>query len=106
MKSVKLPSWSAWKNLMPGSKTTLHIHGVVLAPTPCDEPYLSPLRGATPLLFELKFKKSAKAGKFCPQVEVPKDADWQQKIQGAETVVLIRMTPKSAPIKVPIKTVV
>jgi hypothetical protein len=57
MKTVKVPSWNAWKNLMPGSRPMLHIHEVVEAPTPCDEPYLQPLKGGTPLFFVVPIKK-------------------------------------------------
>jgi hypothetical protein len=105
MKTLKIPSWYAWKNVIPGSKPTLHIHGVAFAPTLCDEPYLEPQRGPTPLVFALKFKRNPKAGKFCPEVVVPKDVDYQQKISGTEKEVLIEIPGQKKPTVVPIKTI-
>jgi hypothetical protein len=103
MKTIPVPSFHAWKNMLPGSnrKPTLHITGIVYA-TLCQTPYLKPLREPEVLMFEVAFKTIS--GKTCPQVEVPRElTPYVQRIVGGEKEVLIKIG-NAKPIKVPIET--
>jgi hypothetical protein len=104
MKTIKVPSFRAWKNVQPGinRKPTLHITGIVYA-TLCQTPYLKPLKGSAGLMFEVAFKTIT--GKICPDIELPRElTPYTQQIVGSETEVLINVGD-AKPIKVPIETV-
>jgi hypothetical protein len=104
MKNTTIPWWIAYKDTMPGpgAKPTLHIRGCVFA-TPCEKPYLKPLKEPEILLFELAIEKTGTGP--CPQVEVPKEVIYKQRVFGNAKEVLIKMPGQKQPVRIPIKSV-
>jgi hypothetical protein len=64
----------AWKNTMPGSTSSLHVTGSIMAPTPCHEPILTHVGDSksNPPVYLLKLEFHVRPGMMCIQVVVPK----------------------------------
>lgn len=70
----------AWKNIMPGSTTSLHAVGQIRVPTPCDEPITShlPEDPNRPLVYRIKVS-FVKLAENCIQIPVIKNFKYEER---------------------------